>query len=476
MRLWVTVVIVVAASIFVRIRDHPCGFVGGIVEQGNFHEHFWDSLPPSLQWCLIDTGVERARPTHFISHFNTFWTILFEVQSRYIETWPVAPSYNLELELATFLDMERAQFTANGDGALTSALQALGIGYKDEVVVPTRARVGVASSVSMNGGFPIMADIDESLGLNPRTLSSYITPRTKGIIAVHPCNITAIKEVAERNKLFLIEEISEVFGSTIDGKLAGTFGTMGVSHVGETSRLQSGGAAGLIWSNDTKLIERMGWAIENGLGAWGSVENLPSYKRSFGGEQKPKPVGPDGLLEFEKSPPFAGNCFRSPSEWAAEFVRNEFLFNGQINAKLINLKNAFSATIKPQYQALLQWDADASGVGLDAVALILKKEAHVKLLQEYLNKNKVILSDSDSWQEQYLPNVPSLMKKISFHSSGYPWVTDEEKKPLKYEDYVASHSILKRTLRILLSIHYTESMMRAVGVKVNQGLDQIMQA
>merc|ERR1712083_914649 len=109
--------------------------------------------------------------------------------------------------------------------------------------------------------------------------------------------------------------------------------------------------------------------------------------------------------------------FRAPSEWSAEFARNEFLFSVLYYRKFGGLKVVFSEALKPQYQALLQWEVDRLNNGLDSISLILKKEAHVKSLKEYLTKNRVVACDTDSWHQQFLPNVPTLKKKVSFHSS-----------------------------------------------------------
>merc|ERR1712039_798286 len=102
---------------------------------------------------------------------------------------------------------------------------------------------------------------------------------------------------------------------------------MGVASLGVSGSLRSAGVAGLVWTKNIELGVRQQWAHENGLAVYGGNEDLPSYQRSFG-----------KVLVQRDEDPFAAHCFRAPSEWSAEFVRNEFLFAEYVNMKLVRLR------------------------------------------------------------------------------------------------------------------------------------------
>merc|ERR1712007_89053 len=101
------------------------------------------------------------------------------------------------------------------------------------------------------------------------------TPRTVAVIAVHmhgtPCNITGIKHVSDQKGLYLIEDVAQAFGSSLHGKLMGTFGIVGMTSIGPSKAYNVGGQGGLVWTDDEQLAERFEWSIENGIAAWGGI-------------------------------------------------------------------------------------------------------------------------------------------------------------------------------------------------------------
>mmetsp|Transcript_126609 Transcript_126609/g.358083 ORF Transcript_126609/g.358083 Transcript_126609/m.358083 type:complete len:483 (+) Transcript_126609:63-1511(+) len=454
-----------AGGMYLATMNHPCGHAAGILEVTGFH----DSLPPSTESCLVFAGIERPSPERWISSFNALFTMLFQVQSRYLETWQAAQSYHFELEVAEYLGVQRAQYITSGDAALVVALQAIGVGPKDEVVIPTYAPIRTFSSVSVNGAIPIMANIDNLLGLDPQSLARAITPRTKAVIAVHPCNITGLQAVARSRNILLVEDITFVFGSKVHGKFAGTFGAMGFAAIDESGFLSSGGQGGLVWADDAEFIDNMGFAIENGYAAWGGMRNLPSYKRSF---------GTSGQKPAASSAPFAGHCFRAPSEWHAAYARSELQFNPKKVARILRLKQRFREHFG--HGDFIAWGEDQHGVASASLKILFPEEhAHLRdpalhALEDQLRKKddtkKTARAEAmyrnEAWHMSYLPNVTSLVEKASFHSSGFPWTSEADKAPLNREDYRASEAILGRVINHPLSWHYPESMMTELAGSV----------
>ena len=90
-----------------------------------------------------------------------------------------------EQELREKINVKGALMVASGTSALTLCLSANGIGPGDEVIVPAYTYISTASAVTNAGAVPVIADIDDSLGLDPEDVERKITPYTKAVILVH---------------------------------------------------------------------------------------------------------------------------------------------------------------------------------------------------------------------------------------------------------------------------------------------------
>jgi dTDP-4-amino-4,6-dideoxygalactose transaminase len=97
----------------------------------------------------------------------------------------------LEAELTSKLGVKHALFVNSGTSALTCCLIGWGIGPGDEVIVPAYTYISTAAAVVNAGAVPVIAEIDESLGIDPEDVLKKITPYTKAIIPVHMRGIPA---------------------------------------------------------------------------------------------------------------------------------------------------------------------------------------------------------------------------------------------------------------------------------------------
>jgi len=136
-----------------------------------------------------------------------------------------------EAELAERMGVGYSHLCASGTAALSIALAACGVGAGDEVVVPPFTFVATVEAVIYAGAVPVFSEIDDTLCLDPGSLESVITDRTRAVIPVHMCGAQArigeIKAICDRHGLILIEDACQAFGATMDGKPLGTFGRMG---------------------------------------------------------------------------------------------------------------------------------------------------------------------------------------------------------------------------------------------------------
>src|SRR5919199_3300942 len=116
----------------------------------------------------------------------------------------------LEQEICNKFGSKYAQLTSSGTAALTTAMAALGIGYGDEVIMPTFTFVASFEAVLSVGAIPVLVDVDETLTLNPEAVRKAITPKTKCIMPVHMCGSMAdldeLKQICEKHKLLLLED------------------------------------------------------------------------------------------------------------------------------------------------------------------------------------------------------------------------------------------------------------------------------
>ena len=164
-----------------------------------------------------------------------------------------------EAEFARFLDVSYVVAVSSGTAALNVALAALGVGPGQEVIVPAYMWVSVAAAVVSRGAIPVLADIDETFCIDPKSLEERISPRTTGIIVVHmsgaPADIRAIREVADRRKLFLLEDCAQCIGGSVDGQSVGTFGDMGVFSF-QMNKNMTSGEGGAVVTNTRRLYDR----------------------------------------------------------------------------------------------------------------------------------------------------------------------------------------------------------------------------
>ncbi len=138
-----------------------------------------------------------------------------------------------ESELAAYCGVEHAVAVSSGTAGLHLALLALGIGEGDEVIVPSFAFVAVAGAVHQVGARPVFAEIDPvTLNLDPVAVERAIGPCTRGIVVVHtfgvPAEMNALRELAQRHHLALIEDACEAIGARFDGRRVGGFGDLAV--------------------------------------------------------------------------------------------------------------------------------------------------------------------------------------------------------------------------------------------------------
>jgi perosamine synthetase len=138
-----------------------------------------------------------------------------------------------ETELARYHSLPDAVVVSSGTAALHLSLLTLGVGPGHEVILPSFAFLAVANVVHHVGASPVFAEIDPiTLNLDPTAVERAITPRTRAILVVHtfgiPADMQALRSIADRHGLVLIEDACEAIGAELDGRRVGSFGDLAV--------------------------------------------------------------------------------------------------------------------------------------------------------------------------------------------------------------------------------------------------------
>jgi len=186
-------------------------------------------------------------------------------------TW-ISGGYYVERFEKEFIQCNNSKYgvtTSNGTTALQLAILVLGIGPGDEVIVPGFTFVAPANMVIQAGATPVYADIDPlSWCIDPNSVRRCITKRTKAIIPVHVygnvCDMDVLKNVAEENSLYVIEDTAEAAFSKYRGKCAGTFGDVGCFSFQATKSITMG-EGGFVLTNDMHLYEKMDIIRNHGM-------------------------------------------------------------------------------------------------------------------------------------------------------------------------------------------------------------------
>ncbi len=149
---------------------------------------------------------------------------------------------------------------SNGTAALEVAMQAIGIGHGDEVIMPTFTIISCAMAVTKLGAKPVLVDSDtETWNMNVDELESKITSRTKAILVVHlyglPVEMDKIIEIAAKYDLKIVEDAAEMHGQTYNGKYCGSFGDISTFSFYPNKHVTTG-EGGMIVTDNEELANR----------------------------------------------------------------------------------------------------------------------------------------------------------------------------------------------------------------------------
>jgi perosamine synthetase len=167
---------------------------------------------------------------------------------------------DFEDQFARFIGVKHAIGVCNGTVALHLALVALGIGAGDEVIVPTLTYIAAVNAIAYTGATPVFVDsLSDTWQMDPEDVRRKLTTRTKGSMAVHlyghPCDLSALAELAREHEVFLIEDCAEAFGSRYQGRHVGRFGNIACFSFFGNKTITTG-EGGMVVTDNATLFER----------------------------------------------------------------------------------------------------------------------------------------------------------------------------------------------------------------------------
>lgn len=197
--------------------------------------------------------------------------------SNKVNYWTGTETREFEKEYANWVGTDYAIALANGTLALDLALQAMGVGAGDEVIVTPRSFIASVSTVVNAGALPVFADVEEATGnISARTIAPHITDKTKAIIAVHlagwPCDMDEIMALAAQHNLWVIEDCAQAHGAKYKGKSVGSIGHVGAWSFCQDKIMTTGGEGGMVTTNDKTLWQKM-WEYKDHGKNYDSVYN-----------------------------------------------------------------------------------------------------------------------------------------------------------------------------------------------------------
>lgn len=164
-----------------------------------------------------------------------------------------------EEKFAKYMGVKYALGVASGTAALRVALAALGIGPGDEVITQTFTFVATVEAIMESGATPVIAEVDESLNLDPDDLESRISERTRAIIPVHmlgvPARLDEIMKIAKKHNLKVLEDSAQACGSTYQGRKTGTIGDIGIYSFDYVKTITTGEGGMVVTNKESLYLE-----------------------------------------------------------------------------------------------------------------------------------------------------------------------------------------------------------------------------
>jgi len=205
-----------------------------------------------INFNQLDRGYQKYKDEYNQAAIETLesgWYILGEKGEQF------------ENEFAKYLGSKYCLGLNSGLDALILAFRALGLGEGDEVIVPANTYIASVLGITENGATPVFVEPDEYYNIDSSRIAEKITNKTKAILVVHlygqAADMVNIKAIADRHKLYLVEDCAQSHGAHFDGKMTGTWGDIGCFSFYPTKNIGAFGDSGAIVTNNDEFYEKI---------------------------------------------------------------------------------------------------------------------------------------------------------------------------------------------------------------------------
>ena len=341
---------------------------------------------------------------------------------------------NFEQELCQKFGSAHSLYLTSGTSALVSILGALGIGPGDEVIVSSYTFIASPNAVLSVGAIPVLAEVDETLTMDPEDVNKKITPRTKAIMPVHlcgfPCDMDSIMAIAKEHHLFVIEDACQAVGATYKGKRLGTIGNAGALSF-NYFKIISAGEGGAVITDDLDLYEKALIYHDVGSSYW-------SYERELA------------------YPYFVGSQFRG-SEVMAAIMRVQLTRLDGIISDLRHLKKTFFEKLQNSTKLKPAPSHDIEGDLATTLPVRFDSERQARKFLENLGEGDI---PYDINRHVFIHWKPILEKRVTNNKYMNPYNMEQNKNgkfEITKDSCPKSLDYLARTVYVPFKIDFSEA-------------------
>lgn len=357
----------------------------------------------------------------------------------------------LEHDFASHIGTKFALAVTSGTAALITALVGLGIGPGDEVIVPAYTWIATASAVFAVGAIPIIAEVDDSLTLDPSDIEPRLSPFTRAIIPVHmrgaPCRMDAILHIAQQHNLAVIEDTAQATGASYMGKRLGSWGDAGAYSL-QFNKIITSGEGGMLVTNREDVYQRAVMTHDVVGGQRNQVPNeqiIPGINYRLSELQ-----GAVALVQLH----------RLDSLLEAMRLRKRF-----IKDSLQDIANKKGITFRSIN--------DPAGEAAIAIIFTLPSAAIAQSITECLRAEglpAMVLYSPDIPDYHIYPHWIPIMQQRSWSATGFPWKTHPRKIEYHLDMCPRSLDLLSRSVHIDVHPALSNSQMEEISDAIHKVL------
>jgi dTDP-4-amino-4,6-dideoxygalactose transaminase len=335
--------------------------------------------------------------------------------------------------------------TSSCTGALISSLAAMGVGPKDEVIVPAYTFIATAAAVIAVGAVPVIAEIDETLTIDINDIRRKISPRTKAVVVVHmlgyPCNMDEIIKLAAEKKIMVLEDAAQSVGASYKGKTLGAIGDMGCCSL-QWHKIISSGEGGCVLTNNESLYERAAIYHDDAHCFRGIDKGIPSFPGV--NYRMSEIAGALACVQMDRLPGILAD------------LRN---VKKKIIASLVNIA---PFKVAPSYDS----DGDAG----TTMTILAPSMVAAGSFKEKTGASSIFSNQGTNWHYYY--HWDYILEKRSASGSGFPWKLGDWESPVKYSKDMcpATLDILSRSFNFGINPSASDSDVKAVADKILNGI------